>query len=709
LISLTWLSLAAFGASAVAGALACFLFFRPESTLAHRRVAALLWATAVAHLANGAALVDAAHLSFWRMLSMMAEFLQPSALLYVGLAFLDPVERVKDAPALWRARTIGVLGVVLSCLVASGKVIEWREFAEGQAAVVVAPWGHVSLVFVVIAMALGLAQLELVLRASREPVRHRLKFMIIGLGGLAGYQIYQASQMLLLSVWQVEHVLGSSIVTVMALGLIAYGLGRSRLREVLVHTYISQQALFGSVTFIVIGLYLLAVGALGEWFRRTNQPLGIGLSIVVVFGALVVLAVAAFSKTVRAEIRRFLSRNFYRSKHDYRAQWLRVTDTFKEATEKETIMDRLLDLLIKTFPTTVISIWSFREADRLFCQIRSMTSEKEPGPLALSHPVIAQLLSHNGPVFLDQRLSLEGQGDGDDAKVVLCFPIRAQGQLKAFMALGHPLHGEAYGADDCDLLQGISHYVGALLAHASLAEDRQASAELEALHRFSVFCLHDLKNLAARLSLVAQNAESHGRDPAFQESAMRTVTDTAKKMTALMSKLSFKSLKPGSASAPEPVKLHELLEEIVAPIQSEKNVRITVNAEPDKAVMAVPEQIHQVLLNVILNARQAIMGDGDITIDVRESQGSVVILVEDTGCGIPPAMLETLFRPSQSSRPGGLGVGLYQSKQLVEAHRGTIQIRSAVGKGTQVRIELPLSTSPREKHTAAATCSTSLL
>jgi len=130
LISLTWLSLAAFGASAVAGALACFLFFRPESTLAHRRVAALLWATAVAHLANGAALVDAAHLSFWRMLSMMAEFLQPSALLYVGLAFLDPAERVKDAPALWRARTIGVLGVVLSCLVASGKVIEWREFAE---------------------------------------------------------------------------------------------------------------------------------------------------------------------------------------------------------------------------------------------------------------------------------------------------------------------------------------------------------------------------------------------------------------------------------------------------------------------------------------------------------------------------------------------------------------------------------------------------
>jgi hypothetical protein len=576
---------------------------------------------------------------------------------------------------------------------------------------VMSSFGHAALIFIVIAMALGLAQLELVLRASREPVRHRLKFTIIGLGGLAGYQIYQASQMLLLSVWHVEHVLVSSIVTIMALALIGYGLGRSRLREVLVHTYISQQALFGSVTFIVIGLYLLAVGALGEWFRRTNQPLGVGLSIVVVFGALVVLAIAAFSKTVRAEIRRFLSRNFYRSKYDYRAQWLRVTETFQDAAEKEAIMDRLLDLLIKTFPTTTISIWSFREADRVFCQIRSMTSEKDPNPLPLSHQVIADLWRQEGAVFLDQRRSLEGAADNPQREplqdVVLCYPIRTHGQLKAFMALGHPLHGEAYGADDCDLLEGISHYVEALLSHASLAEDRRASAELEALHRFSVFCLHDLKNLAARLSLVAQNAENHGRDPAFQESAMRTVSDTAKKMTMLMSKLSLKSLKPGTVGKPEAVNVAEVIEEIVAPLRTDSAVRIQVTAGPAVTIHGMREQIHQVLLNVILNARQAIAGRGEISVvTAQESQSALVVTVEDTGRGIPPAMLETLFRPAQSSRPGGLGVGLYQCKQIVEAHRGIIQIRSTVGKGTQVRVELPIGTpSPARDSAVAAACS----
>lgn len=498
--------------------------------------------------------------------------------------------------------------------------------------------------------------------------------------------------MLLLPVWQEHLVLVGSIATAMALCLTAYGLGRTRLQDLFVNTYISQQALFGSVTFIVIGLYLLLVGVIGEWLRRTNQPLGLGLSVVVVFGAVVVLVVAAFSKTLRADIRRVLIRNFYRSKYDYRAQWLQVTEAFEQAASKEAIMDRLLDLLIKTFPTTAISIWSFREADRRFCRIRSMTTEKEPAPLECSHPVIVQLLKE------DEAVVIEGNSDPlMAAGAALCFPIRAQGGLTAFIALGRPLHGGTYGTDECDLLRGISHHVGVLLSHARLAEERQASTELEALHRFSVFCLHDLKNLAARLSLVAQNAERHGHDPAFQESAMRTVTDTAAKMTALMSKLSRTSMKPAMTGAPESVDISALIDEIVAPMKGEARVRLHVAGGPVQPVIGVRDQIHQVLLNVILNAKQAIDQEGDISIGINESGGSIMVTVADTGCGIPSTMLESLFQPSQSSRPGGLGVGLYQCKQIVEAHRGTIEIRSQQGQGTQVRIELPLAEGRRSK------------
>jgi putative PEP-CTERM system histidine kinase len=476
-----------------------------------------------------------------------------------------------------------------------------------------------------------------------------------------------------------------------SIGLLTLGIARSRFKELVINPYVSQQALAGSVTFIIVGLYLLTVGVIGEWLRRMNQPFGSELSVVVVFVALVALAVLGLSKTARVEIRRFLVRNFHRPKYDYRAEWLRVTESFQLATTKETILDSMLNLLVKTFSTTTISIWVFREADQRYCQARP-ADPKMPA-MEPAHLVIRQLADNDEGVMM--RELRDWPSDALEPFVrtgaELCFPIRVQGQLAAFVLLGKQPHGDSYGIDDCDLLRGICHHAGALLSNARFAEERQASAELEALHRFSLFCLHDLKNLAARLSLVAQNAVQHGRDPAFQESAMRTVTDTADKMTSLMSKLSLKSVKPGPTEGSEAVDMAKLLDEVVAPLKLDETVRLGISSGPVKPVMAVREHLHQLLLNIILNARQAISGKGEISVVLSQVDSSVVIIVQDTGCGIPPVKLESLFRPSQSSRPGGLGIGLYQCKQIVEACGGTIQIQSEEGNGTQVTITLPVA------------------
>lgn len=689
--------------AALAGGLACLLFVRRKASSAHLSLSALFVATTITQIGHGFWLMDETHALPWLQTALAAELVQPAALLYAGIALLNPAKQGADTSPLWRARIISILGLLLALLTMTDFVLEWRMFDDGISAIALASWGYVPYLFLVVAMAVGLAQLEMVLRASHEPVRYRLKLIIIGLGGLAGYQIYQASQILLFSVWLPEYVLVSSVATAIALSLIAYGLVRSRLREVLVNAQVSHQALLGSVSFILIGLYLIGVGAIGELLRRTNQSLGSGLSVIAVFGALVGLAIAVFSKSMRAEIRRFLSRNFHRSKYDYRAQWLQVTDAFHLAANTESIMDCLLDFLIKTFSTTTIDIWAFREADRRFCQIRPVIAEKEPVAIDLTHPVIVELLSKDEPIIIKGEMACGSIGSDSmsdpltRSEDALCFPIRTEGRLSAFVVLGQQLHGEEYGTDDYDLFRGVSHHVGALLSSARWAEERQASAELEALHRFSVFCLHDLKNLAARLSLVAQNAQYHGQDPAFQESAIRTVTDTAQKMTALLSKLSLASFKSPCAGTLESVELFALIEEIVAPIRGEGMVRVHMAGGEAQPIMAVRDQIQQVLLNVVLNAKQAIDQEGDISIAIEQLVDAVSITVEDTGCGIPASMLETLFRPSQSSRPGGLGVGLYQCKQIVEAHQGTIQIRSQVGKGTQVRMEFPLFRSSADR------------
>lgn len=324
--------------------------------------------------------------------------------------------------------------------------------------------------------------------------------------------------------------------------------------------------------------------------------------------------------------------------------------------------------------------------------------------MEITHPVVQRLAEKDGPVVM--RGESEGLPLATDPLArlgaKLCFPIRVQDQLVAFVVLGAQARGEPYGTDDCDLLHGICHHVGTLLSHAGLADERQAWAELEALHRFSVFCLHDLKNLAARLSLVAQNLEQHGHDPAFQESALRTVADTAKKMTGLMTKLSLKSFSPTVMGQADVLDLSSLIEEVVAPLKQDRLVRVHVSDNPVPPLWAVREQIQQVLLNVMLNARQAITAQGAIAIAVAQSNGSAIITVYDTGTGVSPHMLERVFRSSQSNRPGRLGIGLYQCKKIIETHGGTIQLRSEEGKGTQVRIALPLASSVSKAAGAAS-------
>ena len=112
----------------------------------------------------------------------------------------------------------------------------------------------------------------------------------------------------------------------------------------------------------------------------------------------------------------------------------------------------------------------------------------------------------------------------------------------------------------------------------------------------------------------------------------------------------------------------------------------------------VPGQIEQVLLNLIINARQAMPRGGRLRIEVRDNPRTemVEMRVADTGVGIPPERLRLIFEPFYTTKEpddhghGGTGLGLSVCRQIIEQHHGRIRVESVVGKGSTFTVKLPL-------------------
>ncbi|MFC1633475.1 PAS domain-containing sensor histidine kinase [Planctomycetota bacterium] len=103
-----------------------------------------------------------------------------------------------------------------------------------------------------------------------------------------------------------------------------------------------------------------------------------------------------------------------------------------------------------------------------------------------------------------------------------------------------------------------------------------------------------------------------------------------------------------------------------------------------------PDMLKQVMLNLFINAQQAMTNDGELMIRTDRQKNDAVIQINDTGRGISPDQLPHIFDAYFSSRPRGSGLGLPTAKKIIEAHNGTITVDSEPGKGTSFTIRLPL-------------------
>ena len=254
-------------------------------------------------------------------------------------------------------------------------------------------------------------------------------------------------------------------------------------------------------------------------------------------------------------------------------------------------------------------------------------------------------------------------------------------------------------------------------AHVTLADRNEALLTANAAKsQFLAMMSHELRTplnaiggftelleLGLRGPVTPEQVEDLGRIRRNKDLLLAIITDILEFARADAGALSVKS---------EPVSVANLLADLTDLVGSQmqaKGVRFIVGPVPaDAIVRADPERTQQVLLNLVSNATKFTEAGGQIAIETTTSAGEVRIAVRDTGCGISPGQLESIFEPfvqvdaSLTRRTGGTGLGLAIARKLTAAMGGTLVVESAVGSGSTFTVTLPHANASERRPAAPA-------
>jgi signal transduction histidine kinase len=210
---------------------------------------------------------------------------------------------------------------------------------------------------------------------------------------------------------------------------------------------------------------------------------------------------------------------------------------------------------------------------------------------------------------------------------------------------------------------------------------------------------HEFNNILTTIINYTRLALRNAQDEAGRTQALEKILKGSQRAATIVS--SMLGFARNQSTQRSEADLAALVDEVL--VLAEKDLskhRIQVDKKYHSRPRApvVPGQIEQVLLNLIINARQAMPRGGRLTIEVRDNPRTHMaeIRIADTGIGIPPERLRLIFEPFYTTKEpdadgsGGTGLGLSVCRQIVEQHQGRIRVESLVARGSAFTIKLPL-------------------
>jgi putative PEP-CTERM system histidine kinase len=606
-----------------------------------------------------------------------------------ALAFLAAVlgrmgaERISSPGT--AARPIGLLALILS-LAALALFLGLPRLGGAGSVATAAFAVHLTLAL------LGVVLAEQVYRHSAPERRWNIRPLCLGLAGPFVLDVVVYSDAMLFRGLDPHLWAARGFASALALPLL--GIAARRNRDWSFDVSVSHGVIAGSTAILVSGIYLLLIAAAGYYVRYFGGHWGKTLQVVVIFGALLLLGFVSVSGTARAQLRVLVAKNFFSYKFDYREEWLKFTRRFSAKEQRQPIEEVCIEALADLVESTGGSLWTRQAAGGAYSQ-----------SARLNHPRIEAIETSEGslPAFLERTgwiIEVDGARTDPSSQggvglpdwllglpaAWLVVPLIVGEELFGYVVLDRPRANFEVNWEVRDLLKTAASQAGSYLAMSRATDALLEVRKFDAFNRMSAFVVHDLKNLVAQLQLMLRNAKKHHANPEFQRDMLETVAHVVERMTLLM-----RQLRVGEqpVERPRPVLLADVARR-VARSSSFARDGLTIDCDDSVCVIGHEDRLERVIGHLVQNGFDAGGDNAVVHVRVARRDDDAVVEVSDNGVGMTADFIRhELFKPFQTTKSHGMGIGAYESHQYVLSLGGQIVVSSQPGVGTQMQIVLP--------------------
>ena len=460
---------------------------------------------------------------------------------------------------------------------------------------------------------------------------------------------------------------------------------------------LSRSVTFQSVSLLAIGAYLFGMMLLASALQLVGGSYTRMAQITLIFAMSLAALLILPSGKFRAWLNVIIAKNFFQHRYDYRAEWMRFAETIGFPSEAAPFHERVIKSLADIFESPAGLLLTRDHESRLVLQARWNWPTAEI-PVHAGNSQTIPFFERTGHILLMDQVR-ENEDDKvdhaaipqwlyDEMRAWAVVPLVHFGRLAGIAILARPPIQRGLDWEDLDMMRVVGRQLASYLAEATSQEELTESRQFEQFNRRFAFVMHDIKNLVSQLSLLARNAERHAANPEFQADMIETLKGSVGKMNDLLARLSQHSQTRHAAIEPMDV------QRTVGGVVHAKRLIYPVQAEiaPGLYAMADPGRVETILNHLLQNAIDASADGLPIRVTASRQDDWIAIRVIDKGCGMSEAFVANqLFKPFESTKNGGFGIGAYEARALAQSLGGHLHVDSRLGKGTRMTLLLPVA------------------